>query len=64
MDLDDDELRATRELYNPDKIKIRRALNKIYKYEGDALIYADCNMLEILQDLEKTLKGDNKNDYR
>ena len=58
MDLDDDELKATKELYNPDKLKIRRALNKVYKYEADALLYADCNMLEALKDLEKTLKGD------
>lgn len=61
MDLDDDELRATRELYNnPDKLKIRRGLNKIYVYESDALLYADDKLLEILQDLEKTLKGDDK----
>ena len=57
-DLDDEELRATRELYNPDKIKIRRGLNKIYVYESDALLYADDKLLEILQDLEKTLKGE------
>jgi hypothetical protein len=56
-DLDDDELRATRELHKPDKIKIRKALNKIYVYEADALINADVTTLDVLQDLEKILKG-------
>lgn len=46
-----------------DNIKIRKALNKIYQYEGDALLYADDKLLEILQDLEKTLKGDDKDEW-
>jgi len=45
-----------------DNIKIRKALNKIYVYESDALLYADDKLLEILQDLEKTLKGDDKDE--
>ena len=58
MDLDDDELKATRDLYNPDKLKIRRALNKIYEYESDALLYADEIAFELLKEIERILKGD------
>lgn len=57
-DLDDDELRATRELFTPDKIKINKALNKIYQYESDALLYADEIAFELLKEIERILKGD------
>ena len=59
MDLDNDDLKATRELYNPEKIKFKKVINKIYIYKADALLYHDDLLLKILEDLEKTLKGDN-----
>ena len=58
MDLDDDELKATKELFFSDKKKIKKALEKLYIYKSDALLYADDKMLEALQDVEKILKGD------
>lgn len=59
MDLDNDDLKATRELYNPEKTKLKKVINKIYIYKADALLYHDDLLLKILEDLEKTLKGNN-----
>lgn len=57
MDLDDDELEATKNLFFSDKNKIIKALNQIYVYKTDALINADETAFNILDDIEKILKG-------
>lgn len=57
MDLDDDELKATKNLFFSDKNKINKALNQIYVYKTDALINADETAFNILDDIEKILKG-------
>ena len=57
MDLDNDELKATKNLFFSDKNKINKALNQIYVYKTDALINADETAFNILDDIEKILKG-------
>lgn len=57
MDLANDELKATKNLFFSDKNKINKALNQIYVYKTDALINADETAFNILDDIEKILKG-------